>query len=122
MEHVKHKQELLALIRRAKSSHIRWRSYAQGLIGGVPVDEDRLPIKHTDCRFGQWYFGEGTRDFGHLEIFKDLAGPHEMLHALYAQIHELVGRGKMVEAEEKLQHLVGRCDAAYQRCPRLMPR
>lgn len=101
------KSQLLALIRRAKSSHIRWRAYAQGLVAGVDVKEDRLPIQHTDCAFGQWYYGSGKNRFGHLAIFSDLEGPHELLHSIYHQIHSLVGAGKVEPAREKLEELVG---------------
>lgn len=101
------KEELLALIRRAKSSHIRWRAYAQGLVSGVPISDDRLPIKHTDCKFGQWYYGEGARQLGHLDIFRDVEAPHEMLHAVYGQIHELVvQQGDNHTARHKLDELI----------------
>jgi len=101
------KEELLALIRRAKSSHIRWRAYAQGLVSGVPVAEDRLPVKHTDCKFGQWYYGEGKKLLGDLDIFKDVEAPHEMLHAVYGQIHDLVvTQGDTHRAHAKLEELV----------------
>lgn len=101
------KSELLALLRRAKSSHIRWRAYAQGLVAGVSVKEDRLPVKHTDCAFGKWYYGEGQRRFGHLEIFHDLEGPHELLHSVYRQIHDFVVAGKTEPGREKLEELIG---------------
>lgn len=100
------KAEILALIRRAKSSHIRWRSYAQGLVNGVPVDDDKAPVRHTDCRFGQWYFGEGTRLLSDLEVFRDIQAPHEMLHGIYEQIHGLVARNELEAAMGKLQQLV----------------
>ncbi|HEY0635666.1 MAG TPA: CZB domain-containing protein [Gammaproteobacteria bacterium] len=101
------KEELLSLIRRAKSSHIRWRAYAQGLVSGVPVAEDRLPVKHTDCKFGQWYYGDGARQLGHLDIFRDVEAPHEMLHAVYGQIHELVvQQGDNHGAHRKLDELI----------------
>ncbi len=100
------KSELLALIRRAKSSHIRWRAYAQGMLSGVPVSEERLPIKHTECRFGHWYYGEGKVQFGDLEIFQDIEGPHELLHAIYEQIHSLVERKKVDQAKVKFQELL----------------
>ncbi len=97
----------LGVIRRAKSSHIRWRAYAQGLVAGVKVKEDQLPIQHTDCRFGEWYYGEGNRMFGHLEIFQDIEGPHEMLHSIYHQIYNLVRKGKGEKAHAKLEELIG---------------
>lgn len=107
MSDISNKGELLAVIRRAKSSHIRWRAYAQGLVSGVPISEDRLPVRHTDCKFGQWYYGEGTRQLGHLEIFRDVEAPHEMLHAVYGQIHELVvQQGDNHRAHTKLDELI----------------
>ena len=107
MSHESNKEELLGIIRRAKSSHIRWRAYAQGLVSGVSVGEDRLPVKHTDCKFGQWYYGEGKQQLGHLDIFKDVEAPHEMLHAVYGQIHELVVKqGDSRNAHGKLEELV----------------
>ncbi len=107
MTHLSNKEELLAVIRRAKSSHIRWRAYAQGLVSGVQVAEDRLPVKHTDCKFGQWYYGEGKQLLGHLDIFKDVEAPHEMLHAVYGQIHELVvNQGDTHSAHGKLDELI----------------
>ncbi|HEY0719774.1 MAG TPA: CZB domain-containing protein [Gammaproteobacteria bacterium] len=107
MSELSNKEELLALIRRAKSSHIRWRAYAQGLVSGVPIAEDRLPVKHTDCKFGQWYYGEGARQLGHLDIFRDVEAPHEMLHAVYGQIHELVvQQGDNHSAHHKLDELI----------------
>jgi hypothetical protein len=101
------KEELLGVIRRAKSSHIRWRAYAQGMVSGIPVSEDRLPLKHTDCKFGQWYYGEGAQQLGHLDVFRDVEVPHEMLHAVYAQIHEIVANsGVTTEAHGKLEELI----------------
>ena len=107
MNHDSNKDELLAVIRKAKSSHIRWRAYAQGLVSGVQVGEDRLPVKHTDCKFGQWYYGEGKKLLGHLDIFKDVEAPHEMLHAVYGQIHDLVvNQGDSHSAHGKLEELI----------------
>ncbi len=100
------KTELLSKIRRAKSSHIRWRAFAQGLVAGVSVNEDRAPIQHTDCQFGTWYYSEGRELFGDSEIFMDIEGPHEMLHAIYAQVFELVKKGKKEKAHAKLDDLI----------------
>jgi hypothetical protein len=101
-----HKTEHLDTLRRAKSSHVRWRAYAQGLVAGVEVKEENLPVKHTDCRFGQWYFSEGTELFGDLEVFRDIQGAHEMLHAVYEQIFTLVKNGDFTTAQVKLNQLM----------------
>lgn len=101
------KTELLRTIRKAKSSHIRWRSYAQALVAGLEVPPDSAPVSHESCGFGTWYYGEGTRQLGHLDVFQDIATPHEILHGIYRRIHELVGGGRMEEAKPLLQQLVG---------------
>lgn len=100
------KAQLLAMIRRAKSSHIKWRAYAQGIVAGVNVKEDQVPVRHTDCQFGKWFFGEGQRLLGHLEVFQNIDGPHEMLHSVYEQIFALMQEGKTDAAREKLDQLV----------------
>jgi hypothetical protein len=100
------KDDLIEVIRKAKSSHIRWRSYAQALVDGVPLGEDRAPVSHTDCRFGLWYYGEGKEQLGTVQAFRDIEQPHAELHSIYAQIDALVAEGKLAEAREKLGELV----------------
>lgn len=101
------KTEMLATIRRAKSAHIRWRAYAQALVSGVPVTEDQAPTVHTECRFGKWYYTEGTETFKHLPVFGDIALPHEMLHSVYQEIYESVGNGQLEQAKGQLDELMG---------------
>ncbi|MFP4132254.1 CZB domain-containing protein [Thiohalospira sp.] len=98
-------EETLDILRRARSAHIRWRSYAHGLVNGVPVSEDKLPVHHTECAFGRWYYGEGQQRLGDLAIFQDLEGPHEMLHGIYARIHEAVQNGKKGKARRLFEEL-----------------
>jgi hypothetical protein len=106
MNDVEDKTELLDIIRRAKSSHVRWRAYAQGLVAGVDVKDENLPVKHTDCRFGKWYFGHGTQVFGDLPVFSDIQGAHEMLHAVYEQIYDLVKQKDLSSAQNKLTQMM----------------
>lgn len=104
---VSDRAELLRVIRKAKSSHIRWRSYAQALLAGLEVAEDSAPVSHRLCGFGKWYYGEGATSLGHLEIFRDIETPHAILHQIYGRIHELVGAGRMEEAKPMLEQLIG---------------
>ena len=82
------KGEAIATIRKAKSAHIKWRSFAQALIAGVAVTDDKIPKLHTDCEFGKWYYGAGHEHLGHLEGFRAIDSPHEMLHAVYSRIYD----------------------------------
>ncbi len=101
------KAELLRIIRKAKSSHIRWRSYAQALMAGLEVPPESAPVNHQSCGFGKWYYGDGTRQLGHLDIYADIATPHEILHQIYGRIHGLVASGSMDEAKPLLDQLIG---------------
>jgi hypothetical protein len=101
------KTELLRVIRKAKSSHIRWRSYAQALLAGLDVPADSAPVSHHHCAFGKWYYGDGVRLLGHLDIYDDIAVPHEILHQIYGRIHDLAGSGRMDEARPLLDQLIG---------------
>ncbi len=101
------KTELLRVIRKAKSSHIRWRSYAQALMTGCDVPEDSAPVSHESCGFGKWYYGEGADQLGRLDIYTNIAKPHETLHRIYGRIHALVGSGRMEDAKPMLDQLIG---------------
>ena len=83
------KKEILSQLRQAKSAHIEWRSYAQALIAGIPVKDDKVPVIHTECKFGKWYYGAG-QDLSSLSSFRSIEVPHEMLHKIYMEIYKLL--------------------------------
>lgn len=104
---VSQKAGLLEVIRKAKSSHIRWRSYAQALVDGVELGAERAPVSHRDCRFGSWYYGDGLEQLGSVAAFRAIEFPHEQLHTIYGYIDTLVTEGKLAEARDQLDMLVG---------------
>lgn len=79
------KRDIIAQLRKAKSAHIRWRSYAQALSAGVPMDESKVPVIHTDCDFGRWYFGDGQA-LSTIPGYREIDTPHEQLHNIYMEI------------------------------------
>lgn len=79
------KKEILSQLRSAKSAHIKWRSYAQALVAGLPLDDGKVPVIHTDCNFGRWYYGQG-QVLSSLEGYRAIEEPHEMLHNIYMKI------------------------------------
>lgn len=84
------KKEALDNLRMAKGAHIKWRAYAQALVSGVSVDEDKIPIEHTSCAFGQWYHNDGKLMLGHLTSYDSIYTPHEMLHEIYKRIFHVL--------------------------------
>jgi hypothetical protein len=84
------KKLALDKLRKAKGAHLKWRAYAQALVSGVPVDDDKIPVEHTSCAFGHWYHGDGKEKLGHLSAYDAIYTPHEMLHEIYRKIFDLL--------------------------------
>ena len=117
------KATVLAQIRMAKSAHMRWRSYAQAIISGVEIEENKVPVRYTDCTFGKWYYGEGQKILGHLDAYQAIATPHKVLHAIYERIYRTIhnpekkglsrlwskdsAQTRKVQAREHLDELIG---------------
>lgn len=97
------KKQVISHLRAAKSAHIKWRSYAQAIVAGLPINEEQVPVIHTDCAFGKWYYGPGQK-LSSLPGYHAIETPHETLHAIYMQIFKL-----LFETEEVgfLQKLIG---------------
>lgn len=82
-------KETLDNLRQAKSAHLGWVNRARALLDGKPLDEVRVPVEHTRCRFAHWYFGEGKKLAG-LKSYQGIEEPHRQLHTVYAEIYRLV--------------------------------
>ncbi len=97
------KTQILAQLRSAKSAHIKWRSYAQALVAGLPLDNSQVPVIHTDCSFGKWYYGAGQR-LATLAAYRAIETPHELMHGIYMQLFKL-----LFETEDQgfFQRLIG---------------
>lgn len=91
------KKEIIKQLKAAKSAHIKWRSYAQALVAGLPVSEEKVPAKHTNCTFGRWYYGPGQR-LASLPAFQAIETPHQHLHDIYRQIFNLLFEVEQKEA------------------------
>ncbi len=83
------RKEILAQLRLAKSAHIQWRSYAQAITAGIPVENDHVPVLHTSCKFGKWYYGQGQQ-LSTLSSYSGIDTPHEVLHQIYKEIYSLL--------------------------------
>jgi len=83
------KAEALERLHAARTAHIQWRARAQALVAGIPVEKEQIPVLHTDCKFGKWYYGSGqTLNF--LESYRAIEEPHEQLHRIYMKVYGLL--------------------------------
>jgi len=83
------RKEIIAQLRAAKTAHIQWRAYAQALVAGFAIDQNLVPVIHTDCKFGQWYYGQG-QSLSNLKHFAEIDKPHVLLHQEYMNIYKLI--------------------------------
>ena len=79
------KATLIQQLRAAKSAHIQWRARAQALVSGLALDENSVPVLHTDCKFGKWYYGQG-QVLSHIPSYREIDEIHERLHLTYMLI------------------------------------
>jgi len=83
------KKEVLQRLRAAKSAHLQWRARAQALVSGIEVDSDKIPMIHTDCKFGQWYYGD-AQNMVSLSSFQAIEEPHKSLHTIYMSLFNVL--------------------------------
>ncbi|TNF99421.1 MAG: hypothetical protein EP297_05615 [Gammaproteobacteria bacterium] len=79
------KADIMKRLKSARVSHLIWRSYAQALISGMAIDKEKVPVAHTDCDFGHWYYGDG-QILSSLPSFQAIESPHKNLHSEYMHI------------------------------------
>jgi hypothetical protein len=87
------KADILGHLRAAKAAHINWVQRAKLLISGFDVNEESIPVNSTECKFGQWFYGEGqilnairnnpSESMQHIEKL------HFQLHDIYLDIFKM---------------------------------
>ncbi len=82
-------QDAVQRLRAAKRAHLAWVGRASLLVQGIAVDQDQIPVQHTDCTFGRWYHGEG-QVLSALPAFRAIEAPHRTLHDAYAEIFRVL--------------------------------
>ncbi|MFZ2890367.1 CZB domain-containing protein [Sulfuricurvum sp.] len=85
------KEETLTHLRNAKKAHITWVHRAHALIEGLPIEKEQIPVSCTDCKFGQWFYGEGQRlnMMPSMDCLKEIETLHFELHDIYMKIFKI---------------------------------
>ncbi|MDD5716748.1 MAG: CZB domain-containing protein [Sulfuricurvum sp.] len=85
------KEDTLMHLRNAKKAHITWVQRAHALIEGLPVEKEQVPVSCTDCKFGQWFYGEGQRlnMIPSMDCLKEIEALHFELHDTYMKIFKI---------------------------------
>ncbi len=85
------KAAILEHLGAAKKAHLKWVQRAKLLIEGLPIDEGAIPLGSTDCKFGQWFYGEGQQlnALGNMGCLTDIEKAHSVLHDQYLKIFKI---------------------------------
>ncbi len=94
-------KEIIDNLRKAKQAHKRWVGHAAALIEGINIDKELVPINHTDCVFGQWYYGDG-QSLSSLQEFRNIEEVHSKLHIIYMEIFKLLFQEKKLSFFSRL--------------------
>ena len=81
------RQQALKTLRAAKKAHIKWKSYAQAIHMGLPLDSSATPVIPTECDFGTWYYGDGQA-LNHMPAYRDVEKPHQNIHDIYMKMYK----------------------------------
>lgn len=81
--------EAIEMLRIARTAHMQWMARAKALVAGVSLNKDLVPVMHTDCKFGQWYYGPGKL-LNFLKSYQDIEVTHAELHSVYRDIFDLI--------------------------------
>jgi hypothetical protein len=99
------KKEILWTLKKARSSHIKWRSYAYAILDGFPTTAEHAPVGDEQCAFGQWYHVEAETELAQSEHFRKLGEAHRLLHEVYAEIYRLVDAGDILQAGQHREQI-----------------
>ena len=85
------KAETVKQLHQAKKAHVKWVQRAKALIEGLPVEKDAIPVDCTECKFGQWFYGEGQNlnAMPGMDCLHDIETLHFALHDVYMKIFKV---------------------------------
>ena len=85
------KNETVDHLHSAKKAHVKWVQRAKALIEGLPIEKDAIPVDCTECKFGQWFYGDGQNlnAIPGMDCLKEIETLHFKLHDIYMKIFKV---------------------------------
>lgn len=90
------------------SAEIEHRRWVDDLITSVTAGSVLIappPLDDRQCRFSNWYHGQGSNSYGHLEAFREIDPVHHQIHQLGQRMVELERAGEQERALQMVPQL-----------------
>jgi hypothetical protein len=103
-------------LRAAKMAHLNWLTHARNLLVGGEFSPTSAPLEATECKFGQWFYGEGSM-FAELSEYQAIERLHTDLHSNYRALHELLDKAHRLEQGQRsslLRRLTGNSEEVVE--------
>jgi hypothetical protein len=107
------RNEIIQKLHAAKRSHLSWVGRAELLTQGHEIQKEQIPVLHTECAFGAWYFGAG-QVLNELPEFAEIDASHKRLHEAYSQVFKLITEEENASAFSRLLGIAKRKKEADQ--------
>jgi hypothetical protein len=83
--------DILDHIKSARHAHQKWVESARALVSDITVEKNDIPVKHTECHFGRWFYSEGVKlaQLDKLNYIEQIDKKHQELHEEYKKIYNI---------------------------------
>ncbi|HEX8978850.1 MAG TPA: HD domain-containing phosphohydrolase [Parasulfuritortus sp.] len=80
--------------------HLTWKQRLRAYLDGATMPDREQLMSHRNCELGNWYYGEGLQQYGHIAEMSELETSHKELHDLIHTLIEHFDQGRKEYAEE----------------------
>lgn len=89
-------------LKEALSKHQQWHdALVRTLVCKLPSDKrDTDPLAHTECQFGQWYYGQASEKLHEEPDFRAMGEAHLRMHRLAAKLLSTVDSGHSISVAD----------------------
>jgi methyl-accepting chemotaxis protein len=109
----------IAMFSLAKDDHRNYINRLKAVMQGRASADKWTSVTHKDCRFGKWYYTDGTSHYSDHSEFWNIEKPHQTVHAsanaaisALAKGDENLAKKYVEEAEKASQGVMSACDMA----------
>jgi HD-GYP domain-containing protein (c-di-GMP phosphodiesterase class II) len=86
-------------------AHLTWKQRLRAYLNGESMLDREQLLNHRSCELGNWYYGEGLQQYGHIAEMRELEASHKDLHDLIHALIDHFDEGRKGLAEECYQQI-----------------